>query len=248
MRLDANHLVASGHRHVIFGGIDLGQEFELLAIEVDPYPGVSTVTTEPPKFPGERYHARKLGTRDIKIKLAVRAETRDPLDINHAWRAKNALLFRESEERLYLDEEFYINVVAVSASSLQIARDRGIATVTFRAFDPTFYGPAHIVKVGTEPTTFIVLTREQTWPTFHVTGATGTLTITNHTTGERIVLPDVPSDLTVYAEDAKALSADGRVLPINADETDFFPLQPQREHKVSISSGTGTLTYREIER
>lgn len=246
MRLDMNRLLASGHRYVIYDGHDLGQEFELLSLTVPVHPAITAVTGDIPAKPGTHLYGRRLAPRDITAQLAVRADTRDPLDISRAWRSKIPLVVKDEPKRLYLDDDFYCLAMAVETPSLEIAKDRGIVTITFRCFDPYFYGPTHEVELGRSARVFRPIGQANVWPVVTVTGASGTLQIRNVTTGDQVVIPNVSSSATVTVdmENAKAY-VNGEFKPVDMSLTDFFDLEPEREYQITVSSGTGTLSYQE---
>lgn len=241
-----NRLLASGHRYVVYDGCDLGQEFELLSVAVPVYPEVEPITADVPQVAGTHLYGRKLAARDIVIRLAVRADSRDPLAISQAWREKSPLIFKDEPRPLYLDDEMHINAMAVGSSDLEIARDRGIVTVTLRAFDPYFYGPEHVIALGQSSSVFRVVSQASVWPVVEVTGASGELRVRNKTTGDQVVVPGVVPAAAIRVDMERAkVYANGSFKPPNMEYTDFFELRPGIEYDVTISSGSGTLTYRE---
>lgn len=246
MRLDMNRLLASGHRYVVYDGCDLGQEFELLSVAVPVYPEVEPITADVPQKAGSHLYGRKLAARDVTMQLAVRADSRDPLAISQAWREKSPLIFKDEPRPLYLDDEMFINAMAIGSSGMERARDRGIVTVTFRAFDPYFYGPEHTIDLSTSPAVFRVVSQTTVWPTVTVTGASGDLQVRNRTTGDQVVVPDVAPGATIRVdmENAKVY-ANGNFKAPNMELTDFFDLRPGVEYEIILNSGSGTLTYRE---
>lgn len=247
MRWDMNRLVGRGHDNVTLDGVDLGRMFELIEIDVQPFPALSAVTTDVPGRAGSHLHGRTLGTRDVTVRLAVRASDRDPLAVDRAWRRMSPLLVKGHVATLHLDDEHGLDVMAVEVSELERAGDRGIVTVTFRAFDPRFKGPEHAVALSSSATRFMAVTQCETWPTVTVSGASGTLQVRNRTTGEQVVVPDVSSSATIVVdmEDAK-VHANGAFKAVDMAQTDFWSLLPGKEYEVLLSSGTGTLTYREM--
>lgn len=245
MRIDMNRLLASGHRYVIYDGCDLGQEFELLSVAVPVYPEIEPVTTDVPQKAGSHLYGRKLAPRDVTMRLAVRADSRDPLAIAQAWRSKSPLIYKDEARPLYLDDEMFLNAMAVGSSEMEVARDRGIVTVTFRAFDPYFYGPEHTVDLdGTAR--FRVVSQAPVWPVVTVTGASGDLQVRNRTTGDQVVVPGVAPTATIRIdmEDARVY-ANGNFKAPDMQLTDFFELRPGVDYEITVNSGTGTLTYRE---
>lgn len=247
MRLDMNRLMARGHDNVTLDGVDLGRYFELLEIDVQPYPDLSAVTTDVPGRVGSHLHGRTLGTRDVDVRLAVRAASRDPLAIDREWRRMSPLLLKDHTVPLHLDDEHGLDVMAVSVSDLERVGDRGIVTVTFRAFDPRFHGPEHSVALSATATRFRTVTQCETWPTVTVTGASGTLQVRNRTTGDQVVVPGVTSSATIVVDmESAKVHANGAFKAVDMNLTDFWSLLPDTEYEVSLSSGTGTLTYREM--
>lgn len=244
MRYKLGQLDATGHEHVTFGDTNLSSVFEVLSVTMDAIPSIEPATVRVPGRAGSHYYGREIGDRVLTIRLSLHAHSRDPLDVFREWRQVSPALWRQETQRLYLDEGMYLNAMVTGEFPLEFLGPRGVVDVQFTCYDPYFHGRDMEVPLEAGDNEFMVVSQCETWPTIEVTGASGSVSVTDKGTGQKVVVPGT-DHATIHMETMRA-TVDGAFKPVDMTQTDFFPLSPEEITTVSLASGEGVLRYQEL--
>lgn len=225
-----------------YDGVDVSDVFAVVDVSVSVLPSIEAVTQELAQRPGQYFASRKVGAREVKLKLALDAESRCPVDIFKAWRDVSGVFNKPDPRRLYLSEDKYINALFVGESEIEDQGYKGVCELSFVCFDPFFYGTRHDVALsGT--TAFKVMGGVGAFPVIEATGAAGALTVTNETTGEFVTVPNVSASTKVVIDmAAQRATANGEYAPVDL-LSDFFMIDG--EASIRISGGSAKLSYEE---
>lgn len=225
-----------------YDGVDLSDTFTVVDVSVPVLPSIEAVTQELAQRPGQYFASRRVGTREVRLKLALDAESRCPVDIFKAWRDVSEVFNKPEPRRLYLGEDKYINALFVGESEIEEQGYKGVCELSFVCFDPFFYGARHEVALsGT--TEFKVMGGVPAFPIIEATGAAGSLTVTNTATGEFVTVPNVTASTKVVIDmAAQRATANGAYAPVDL-LSDFFQIEGRAG--VRLSGGSATLRYEE---
>lgn len=232
--------------NIIYDGVDLGCYFDINNVSISPFPEISLNTVIIPGKAGSTYFSKDLGERTIKLNMSVKADDRNSLSVYKAWRELTKLLIKDEPKAMQFDEGKSIYVIASETSDIDRLGSRGVAEITFTAPDPYFYGRTLETTVKPGANTIWVNGEVDTWPIIELTGAANGLTVTNTDTSEKIVIPSgITSTSRVVIEPERTrCTVNGEYVAIDLNLTDYFSLPPGQA-RLNISSGTGTLRYRE---
>lgn len=246
MRLDSGRRRADGYEHVVFDGVDLNDYFEVVGVQAPAFPPVEPITTAIPGKAGEHYYSRRVGSREVTLRLMALADKSSPLSVIQRWRELTPLITHGEPKRLYLDDEMYLNAMLTGETPLEFLGKRGAVEVTFTAFDPYYHGQWHELPLEAGDNTFQVISQCETWPIIRVSGASAPLRVRDNATYNEVRVPATGSaTIEIRMEEMKVFSGSNYV-PVDIQYTDFFPLIPQEEDTtIWLSSGTGTLSYEE---
>lgn len=247
MRYKLGQFDATGHEHIIYGDVDLCRTFEVLQISMDLLPGIETITAKIPGRAGSHYYGREIGDRIITLRTSMHAHSRDPLDIFREWRQESPAFWLNGTQKLWLDEEMYLNAMVTGETPLEFLGPRGVVDIQFTCHDPYFHGRTVEVPLKAGENPFKVMSQCETYPTIEVEGASGSVVVTDAVSGHEIVVPNT-DHCTIDTENMKAY-VDGRFAPLDMERTDFFSLIPGGPNDlagVTLASGTGTLRYEEL--
>lgn len=234
---------AVGHEHITYGGVSLSSLFEILSIDLSALPAIDATTAKIPGRAGLHYYGREFGERTVTMRLSLHVDTSDSLDVFRAWRDAGPALWRETPQRLYLDEEMFLNAVVTGEFPIEFAGERGIVEVQFTCYDPYFHGRTVEIPIKAGETQFMVSSQCEVFPEFDVEKASGSVVITDRTSGCEIVVPGTDR-AHVSTEDMRA-TVDGQFKPLDMLRTDFFTLSPGTMQCVALESGEGVLRYEE---
>lgn len=233
---------AHGCTGIVYDGVELSDMFTIVDVSIPLLPTIDVVTQELVQRPGLYFSSRKIGTREVKIKLSLDAESRCPIDIFTAWSEVSGVFAKPDPRRLYLNGS-YINALFVGESEIEEQGTKGVIELTFLCFDPFFYGKEHTVSLsGT--TAFSVSGGVSVFPILQVTGAATPLTVTNPMTSELVRVPNITTGAKVVVDMANQIATvNGSFAPVDL-VSDFFALETG-DSNLKLSSGTGSLTYQE---
>ena len=162
---------------IIYDGVDVSDAFTVVDVSVPVLPSIEAVTQELAQRPGQYFASRKVGTREVKLKLALDAESRCPVDIFKAWRDVSGVFNKPDPRRLYMGEGKFINALFVGESEIEDQGCKGVCELTFVCFAPFFYGERHDVALSGSTA-------------FKVRGGVGAVSYTHLDVYKRQVYPD----------------------------------------------------------
>lgn len=241
MRLNYSRTGASG---LIYDGVSITDTFQLVDISIPLLPTIEAVTHDLAQRPGSYFASRKVGTREIKVKLRLDAETRDPMGIFHAWREVSGIFNKKEPKKLYLNEEKYCNALLVGESQLTDEAYYGVVELTFLCFDPYFYGKEHEIALSNNATSsFDVKGTVAALPKLTLTASATSVTITNMVTGDFVTIPGTANGSSVKVDMERQLATIGNsYAPVNL-LSDFFAVEGSA--RVKVAGASGTLKYEE---
>ncbi len=241
MRLNYGRAGATG---LMYDGHDLSDMFQIVDVSIPLLPTISVATHELAQRPGAYFASRKVGTREVKVKLRLDAETRDPMEIFHAWREFTGIFNKTEPKRLQLKEELYCNALLVGNTPIADEAYYGVVELTFVCFDPYIYGTEHEIALSNNSTaTFNVRGACQAFPRLTLTASATSVTVTNMVTGEYVAIPNTSSGASIAIDMEKQLSTiGGAYAPVDL-LSDYFSVEGSAQIKVVGASGT--LRYEE---
>ena len=242
MRPNNNQAGATG---LTYDNVDLTATFQIVSMDIPALPKIEAVTHDIAQRAGSYFAMRKIGTREIKVKLRLDAESRDPMAIFKAWRGVTSKISKDEPKKLYLNDTDYCWALLVGETVIEDEAYYGVVELTFMCFDPYFYGSSHseALTAGTT-TTISVSGGAATYPTVTLTASASTVTIANVTTGETVTVTGRTSgDVLVFDMEKQQVTCSNVFVPVSL-ASDFFSIGPGST-KVKPTGGSGTLTYLE---
>lgn len=241
MRMNYSRVGCSG---LIYDGVNISDAFQIVDVSIPLLPTFEAVTHDLAQRPGSYFAARKVGTREIKIKLRLDAESRDPMEIFKQWREVSAIFNKPDPRKLYLDEERYCYAMMVGESEIVDEAYYGVVEFTFMCFDPYFYGKPHEIALTNGGTaTFNVQGAVEAYPVLELTATTTYVLVTNVVTGDYVRVPNTVSGSKVVIDmERQTATIGGSYAPVYL-ESDFFSIEGAA--KVKLNGATGTLRYEE---
>lgn len=241
MRLNYSRIGCSG---IIYDGVNISDTFQVVDVSVPLLPTFEAVTHELAQRPGSYFAARKVGTREIKIKLRLDAESRDPMDIFKAWREVSAIFNKPTPRKLYLDESRYCYAMMVGESEIADEAYYGVVEFTFVCFDPYFYGEEHSIALTNGATvSFNVQGAVEAYPVLELTATTTSVTITNAVSADYVRIPGTANGSKVTVDMERQVATIGSAYAPVDLASDFFSVEGAA--KVRLSGASGTLKYKE---
>ncbi len=229
-----------------FNGYDLEDYVIVEEVRRSILPVISLATYRVPGQSGEKHLRSTLGPREIEMDVRLIEDTK--ADLREAVRELAGILFTTEPVKLELNEDgLYEMAVLDGLTDLDEFLYTGGATLRFVAPSPATYGQdktenltgADIVNAGTYPADGVV--------TVTMTGAESALEVKNVTTGERVYIEHdlVEHDVVVVDLGAETVTKNGSSIMADVTlDSDFFEM-PVGTFKVTVSAGTGVLTYTE---
>ena len=241
MRMNYSRIGCTG---IIFDGVNLSDAFQVVDVTIPLLPTFSAVTHELAQRPGAYFASRKVGTREIKIKLRLDAESRDPMDIFKAWREVSEIFNKPDPRKLQLDEERYCYAMMVGESEITDEAYYGVVEFSFLCFDPYFYGKEHEIALSSGSTaTFNVQGGVEAYPKLELTATTTYVLVTNVTTAEYVRVPNTTSGSKVTIDMERQLATiGGEFAPVYL-ASDFFSIEGKAQ--IGVTGASGTLKYEE---
>lgn len=241
MRFNYSRTGATG---LMYDGENLADMFQIVDVSIPMLPTIEAVTHDLAQRTGSYFASRKVGTREVRVKLRLDAETRDPMGIFQAWRDVSGIFNKSEPKRLQLNEELYCNALLVGDTSITNEAYYGVVELSFLCFDPFFYGREHEVALSNNATaTFDVAGAVAAYPTLELTAAATSVTVTNVATGEFVTIPSTQSGARIAIDMERQLSTiGGAYAPVNL-LSDYFPIEGAAQ--IRVSGASGTLRYEE---
>lgn len=241
MRMNYSRVGCTG---IVFDGVNLSDAFQVVDVSIPLLPTFSAVTHELAQRPGSYFASRKVGTREIAVKLRLDAEDRNPLQIFKAWRELSAIFNKPDPRKLQLDEERYCHAMMVGESEVENEAYYGVVEFTFICFDPYFYGREHEIALGDGGTaSFDVQGSVEVYPKLELTATADSVLVTNAVTGDYVRVPDTASGSKVAIDmERQTATIGGEYAPVHL-ASDFFPVEGAA--KVKVDGASGTLAYEE---
>ena len=241
MRLNYSRTGASG---LIYDGQNLSDIFQIVDISIPLLPTIEAVTHDLAQRPGAYFASRKVGTREIRLKLRLDAETRDPMGIFRAWREVSGIFNKTEPKKMHLGEDKYCYAMLVGESQLTDEAYYGVVELTFLCFDPYFYGKEHEIALSNNSTaSFDVKGTVAAYPKLELTASTTSVTITNMVTGEFVTIPSTANGSSVKVDMEKQLATIGNSYAPVYLLSDFFNVEGAAQ--VKVVGASGTLRYEE---
>lgn len=242
MRFNFSRTGCSG---VVYDGVNLSDIFQIVDIKIPLLPTLTAVTQELTQRPGAYFASRKVGTRQITMKLRLDAETRNPTKIFHAWREVSKHFSKEEPKKLYLNEDVYCWALVVGDTDIDNAAYYGEVEFTFMCYDPFFYGREHTFDLSANTAKTIQVNGDMAvYPMFDLTATSSTVKVTNVTTGDLVSIPNLKSGTKLHIDSEKyRVEVGGAYQPIDISVSDYFMLEGECQLKVTGASGT--VTYQE---
>ena len=234
-----------GHTFLAYDGVNLSDHFVVKSIDMPLLPTIDAASIAIDGKPGAWFSKRQIGTRDIIVGLGMLNDDRNRKDILQNWIMLSDILAKDTECKLELGDGRYVNAVLVGDTEMEFNGRWSVVNVTFRCFDPYVYGDEHTVSLKQGNNTFNVLGKYPTNPVIKITGAS-TVTVTDNDTGDKVRVESIASGKTLVIDMGEyRCTIDGLYKSADLTVTDFWPLRPGR-NTLNLSSGSGTLTYREV--
>lgn len=233
-----------GCTKLVYDGVNLADTFEVVDISLPLLPTMTAVTLAAADRPGLYFASRKVGTRTVKVKLRLDAESRCPLDVFEAWSSVSNQVCKSEPKPLHIGEGRYVNAMLTGETPIEVKGHSGEVELEFTCFDPYVYGEEHTAELsGT--TTVSVSGNASVYPTLEVQATSSVVKITNETTGDYVRIPDVSSgkSMSIDMERQTVTDALGEYVPVDL-MSDFFNL-PVGDTSLKMEGCTATLTYRE---
>lgn len=233
-----------GHNFLIYDGVNLSDHFVVRTVDMPLLPTIDARTVEIDGKPGAWFSGRQIGTRDITVGLGILADSRDRKSIVKAWADLSDKLAKDKVCKLEIGNGLFVNAFVVGDTPTGTNGRWSTTEVTFRCFDPYIYGREHTVPLAQGNNTFPVHGKVPTYPVIEITGAS-TTTVTYKETDDRIRVERIPKSPLVIDMANHVCKVGGDYAPADPTVSDFWPLKPGTA-TVNVTSGTGTLTYREV--
>ena len=239
----AMNLGRVGCTGIVYDGINLSDVFEIRDLKMTVLPKIEAVLMDIAQMSGSYFVARKIRTREIKMTLALDAQSRCPVDIFQAWREHSNTIAKSKPAPLQLGEDAYVMAMLTDDTEIENEAYKGVVELTFTCFDPFFYGDEHIENLNAGDNVFPVYGRYATWPIIEVTGVTGSVEIRE---GSRVLKVDdlTESDTVIVDMERHCCMIDDVYKPADPEVSDFWPLQTGMV-TVNLSAGSAVLRYQE---
>lgn len=242
MRMNLSNI---GHDFLVYDGVNLADNFTVRTIDMPMLPEIEASSITIDDKAGAWFSKRRMGTRDIIVGLGILNDTKDRKDILETWWMLSDTLAKDKECKLELGNGYYVNAILVGDTNTSTDRRWSIVDVKFRCFDPYIYGEEHTETLKAGNNTINVKGKYPTYPTIKISGAT-TTTLTDSDTGDKVRVEGIASGKTlVIRMDECRCTVDDLYKMADPTVTDFWPLRAG-SNKLNLSSGSGTLTYREV--
>lgn len=241
MRLNYSRVGCDG---IIYDGVNLSDTFQVYDISIPLLPTFEAVTQELAQRPGSYFTARKIGTREITMKLRLNAGSRNPTDIFQAWREVSSVFDKPEPRKLQLGEDRWCNAMMTGESEIDDVTYYGVVELTFVCFDPYFYGSTHTIALTDGATaSFTVRGSVEAEPRLDLTATADSVLVTNISSGDFVKVPNTAAGAKIAIDMARqSATMGGEHAPVDLT-SDFFPISGAAQ--VKVAGANGTLSYEE---
>lgn len=234
-----------GTKYVCFNGINLTDLFIIDQVQLENMPQATVSSIRIPGRAGERFGTGNYGIRHGSMRVSLNTGEHDRVKSINAYKNPLDLFFTDGPKKLDLGE-FFVNAFFVASSGYEQVGIYGSDVLSFECYDPYLYyeEKSHSLARGTN--SIYCTSPLEVFPTITISGASPTLNITNNDTGERVVIPSgfTSSQTMTVDMERERCTVNGNYIAVSNDLTEFFTLQPGTNN-ITLSSGSGTLKYRE---
>lgn len=238
--------ISVGAENIIYDGVNLSERFDITDAQIQVAPEISVSSVKIPGVPGTHFGSLEYGDRELILKMSLKTWDRNKIHQYQFWREFTPLLLKEEPKPMQLDESRTINVIVSEIGELERLGTRGIAEVTFLANDPFFYGQTRCFEINAGENAFVMDNPYSVWPVLELSEfeTEEALVITDESTGNRIYIPEVSEGTVKVDMGRRHCYLDDTYLPVDPAYTTFFALN-EGPVNIKLSSGHGTLTYKE---
>lgn len=232
-------------KSISYDGVYLTDVFTINNINIQRLPSASLTAQSVPNHVGTIFQSFDMAERTITLSLALPMTDRNMHRIEMQWNTVMSLLIKDEPKKLYIEDGWYINAIVTEISDVERQVTKSVREVTFTATDPWFYSNKRTVQLQSGSNSLYIANSYELYPLLTLTGCRPTLTI-RHNTGDQIVIPSgfsTTNTITVDMEHERC-NVNSSYLPVTNELTDFFTLKPGN-NTITLSSGSGTLTYQE---
>lgn len=230
----------AGCTGLTYDGHRLSDVFQVADVQIPLLPTISAVSRSLAQRTGEYFASRKVGTREIKIKLRLDAGSRSPEDIYAALRHAAAMFNVPDPRPLSFGDGLYTNAILVGDTAIEDVATYGEVELTMLCHDPFFYGDEHAITLAGE--TSFAVTGDECWPVIECTATGAAVVATNAVTGEYVRVPCASGNRVVIDMGRQRAERNGEFAPVDL-MSDWWSVSG--DARVSVSGATATLRYRE---
>ncbi len=240
MRMNYSRAGCTG---LVFDGVNVSDYFQIVDVSIPLLPSFEAVTHELAQRPGSYFERCNIGTREVKVKLRLDAETRDPMGIFRAWRELSSIFSKTEPCKLQLGEERYCWAMMTGETEIENEAYYGVVEFTFTCFDPYFYGTGHEIALSDGSTASFAVQGIETYPALELTATGTSVTVTNTVTGDYVLVPDTASGASGEIDmETQTATIGGEYAPVYL-LSDFFAIEG--DAGVKVAGANGTLKYTE---
>lgn len=230
----------AGCTGLTYDGNRLSDVFQIADVQIPLLPTISAVSRSLAQRTGEYFASRKVGTREIKIKLRLDAGSRSPEDIYAALRHAAAMFNVPDPRPLSFGDGLYTNAILVGDTAIDDVATWGEVELTMLCHDPFFYGDEHEIALAGEASFAVV--GEECWPVIEGTATSTAVVATNLRTGEFVRVPCSPGNRVAIDMARQRAELNGEFAPVDL-MSDWWSVSG--EAAVGLTGATGALRYRE---
>lgn len=235
-----------GENGIAYDGVTLSDYFIIRGVDMPMLPTIETTSLNIDGKPGAWFTSRQIGTRDIILRLAILADSKNRVDIMDEWLRFSHLITKGEEKQLDLGNGYYVNAVMTGTSNITRNMRWSTVDVTFRCFDPFIYGDTHVEQLSAGDNDVYIQGDYPAFPVYTINGAEESFTLKNNDTGKVVTVHGLASDtkLTIDMAKYRCTVRDRYYQPADPSVSDFWPLEPGA-NSINLSSGYGELVYTE---
>lgn len=234
---------------MIYNGIDLQEHFKKLTFSESILPEIENDIYRLAGSPGYHLRSRDLGSRYFNIEIEVEEDPYKGFDEQYSALA-NILYTDEPKPLIFHSNPSKVYYALVSSvSDINKLRHFGVMNIEFMCLDPFIYSANESIVENFQEKTII---NSGAYPAtgkmvIDINNSLNFLRVTNQKSGEFIYIEDSlkrGDEVLIDLENQLVKKNDHLIMNKLYLESDFFEL-PTGEFKITMSGGTGTLSFRE---
>lgn len=237
-----------GDLDIVYDGVPLADHFIVASVSMPLLPNIEAASMFIDGKPGAWFAGRRIGTRDIRVRLKELGDTRRRADAMEVWLGLTDILVKDKICELQLGGGYFVNAILVDDTPMERTGEMSTVEATFRCFDPYIYGKEHTIALTSGTNTITVEGKCPAWATFEITGHSTSYAnvLRDVDTGNQVRIPQPLTSATKLIIDMAEhhCTVNGAYKAVDPSVTDFWALTPGK-NRLSLSYGSGTLTYRE---